>query len=564
MVTRGPGLTGADDRHAIAHESRRAGRRLRQVADGSVHGTGLPSLSALADVFATSPVGTAVLDPNGVVLCVNPALEGLLRQDAAAVTGGPFALQIAVEDRDDVLAKLAQVVMRTAPGMVLRGVRLAAELPGENAVDLYASPVEADGEVGALLVQALDATERRDLELRVRHAHKLQALGQLSGGIAHDFNNLIAAMLGFCELLLGRHQPADPDYADLAEIRTNALRARDLVRQLLAFARKQPLRPARLAVGPAIESLLPMLRGQLGPAIAVETAFDKALPPVWIDPAQFDQVIVNLVINARDAMPRGGRLSLRATALAIDEQTTCRGEDVFPGDYVRICVSDTGCGISREIIDGIFEPFFTTKADHGGTGLGLATVWGIVRQSGGHINVDSAPGAGSTFCVCLPAATAAEHSTQPAADAPAILPSADVVQRSALVAGPSVQPAAARTTTVLLVDDEAAIRSFAARALRARGYAVIEAEDGDAALRALAERPSLDVLVTDWALPDGDARLLIEDALQRFPAVQVVVISAHLERFVATSSDGEPRVWLLPKPFTLAELAAAVKRASGG
>jgi two-component system, cell cycle sensor histidine kinase and response regulator CckA len=535
-------------RHAAPRAKETTGRT------GIVHG-------ALAALFDESPVGIAVLDAGGVVLAANETLAALLGRVRDGLVGRPFAEMIALEDRDDVSAKLALLLMRTTPRVALEGVRLAADGPRERAATLVAAPVIDQGVVAGLLVHAVDGTERRELEARFVHGQRLQALGQLAGGIAHDFNNLIAGMLGFCDLLLSRSTPVHRDYDDLLQIRGGALRARELVRQLLAFARRQPLRPSRVRVDAAIEALLPMLRSLLGPAIAVETMFEATLPRVRIDPGRLDQVIVNLATNARDAMPDGGRLQVSATAVVLHEPAVCRGEPVAAGGYVRIDVADSGCGIPREALDRIFEPFFTTKPAGAGTGLGLATVWGIIRQSGGHLDVDSAAGAGARFSILLPADTAAEDASPLAAHV-----------ADAAAAPPSTEPAGSADAasrvpgdpcgrTVMVVDDEAAIRSFVARALRSRGYAVIEAEDGEQALELLAAEPAIDLLITDLALPGADGQTLVAAALSRFADARAIVISAHLDAADVWAEGREQRVSSLPKPFTLAELTAAVRSA---
>ena len=432
----------------------------------------------IADAFDTlfeeSPFGIARLDSGGGIVRCNRMLARMLGTPASALKGRAFADAFAAEDRDDVRAQLAKLVMRTARRNIIENLRLAANGDGrERAVQLFTTAIERDGEVRGLLAHVLDTTERYHLEMGAAHAQKLQALGQLAGSIAHDFNNLITAMLGSCELLLKEAGPSSPDYEDLAHIRATALRARDLVRQLLTFARKQPLRPIPLRLDRAIENLLPMLRRLLGAGVTIDTRHAARLPLARMDPGRFDQVIVNLAVNARDAMRGAGRLSLRTEAVSFAVPIQGAVGLMPAGNFVQVEVADTGTGIPKEIIDDIFQPFFTTKPASEGTGLGLATVYGIVRQSGGHITVDSALGAGATFRILLPAAEVAAEAV-------------DVVDRTTGPQVPRIQPCRVPDhfgvgTSILLVEDDEAVRKFAARALRGRGWLVSEAADGESA-----------------------------------------------------------------------------------
>lgn len=502
--------------------------------------------SDAALLFDQSPFGIACLDPGGGIRRCNASLCRLFDRGLDALLGRAFADVFAAEDRDDVRVQLAKLVMGTARRVSIESVRLADGRAGERSVGLFVSAVEHGGETAGMLVHVHDVTERRELEVRFAHAQKLQALGQLAGSIAHDFNNLIAGMLGCCELLLSRAGEDDPGVEDLRQMRAGALRARDLVRQLLAFARRQPLRPIPLRLDRAVDQLAPMLRRVLGSAISVEVRCEPGVRPVRMDPGQFDQVIVNLCVNARDAMPGGGLLTLWVGQVTLSEPLRRRGEIVPPGCFVVVEVADRGTGIPREILDDIFQPFFTTKPTGDGTGLGLATVWGIVRQSGGHILVDSELGVGTAFRLFLPAVASAETG---AGDPGAADP---------FGSGPG-EEAVAGGATVLLVDDEEAVRRFAGRALRGRGYRVIEAADGEAALSALSRGNAVDVLLTDLALPDMRGTELIAEARRLRPGMRVVVISAELFD-PQTDDDETTSPTLLPKPFTLAELVACVGR----
>jgi two-component system cell cycle sensor histidine kinase/response regulator CckA len=509
--------------------------------------------AVFATLFEESPMGIVRLDGAGAIVCCNGVMARMLGTSPDALRGRAFADTFAAEDRDDVRAQLAKLVMGATRRTTIENLRLAADnAGGERSVQLFATVIEQDGELRGMLAHVLDKTDRYNLEMGLAHAQKLQALGQLAGSIAHDFNNLITAMLGSCEMLLRDSRPGCAGYDDLADIRSTALRARELVRQLLSFARKQPLRPIPLRLDRAIEDLLPMLRRLLGAGISIETRHDPRLPLARMDPGRFDQVIVNLAVNARDAMRSAGRLTLSTERLSLAAATQLSGHTIPAGSYVQVQVSDTGIGIPKEIIDDIFQPFFTTKPQGEGTGLGLATVYGIVRQSGGCISVDSALGSGATFRILLPAA-------EPAADAvrPPDRPTSAAARR---VRGPrSPDHAQPREARILLVEDDQAVRRFAARALRGHGWSVMEAADGEGAMQALADTAApFDILLSDLTLPDMNGSAVIEQARRSHPQVPIVIISAD-PAAAETTETSDNRLFHLPKPFSLAELVLFVE-----
>ena len=345
-------------------------------------------------------MGVAFLDLEATISDCNPAFAGMVNAAGRGqVMGQPLAERIAREDRLDLANALSRVVMGGAPAAHLE-VRL--NTPRERAASVFISPTGENGDVSGLVLHFIDATDQRSLELQFAQAQKMQAMGQLAGGVAHDFNNLLTAMIGFCDLLLQRHGAGDPSFADIMQIKQNANRAANLVRQLLAFSRRQPLQPRMLDATEALAELLHLLRRLLGEAIELRLFHGRDLGLIRVDPGQFDQVIINLAVNARDAMPGGGTLSIRTGTATFDTPTQCGPEIIPDGDYVMIEVSDTGTGISKEDIGRIFEPFFSTKQGGAGTGLGLSTVYGIVRQTDGFIVVDSALGEGATFTIYLP------------------------------------------------------------------------------------------------------------------------------------------------------------------
>jgi len=380
------------------------------------------------------------------------------------------------------------------------------------------------------------------LEAQLAQTLRLQAVGQLAGGIAHDFNNLLTAMIGFCDLLLLRHRPGDQSFADVMQIRQNANRAASLVRQLLAYSRQQTLQPHVISLAEVLGELAHLLRRLIGANIALKLDHGRDLHPVLVDQGQLEQVVINLAVNARDAMPDGGTLTIRTQNATLTEPIPSAGETVPPGDYVRIDVVDTGTGIPPEIVDRIFEPFFSTKPIGQGTGLGLSTVYGIVRQSGGYIVLDSKPGHGTTFMIYLP--------------------------RHAAGAGAAVrregEEEAARDLTgagtILLVEDEDAVRLFGARALRNKGYKVIEARSGEAALDILAQDgETIDLLITDVVMPEMDGPALVEKVKLDRPDIKVLFISGYAEMGFRQQAKESGALQFLAKPFSLKQLAGKVK-----
>lgn len=531
----------------------------------AIDSTELWSLS----VIQALPIGVARVDLSGLIQHCNEAFARIAGDAGAEDLAGRVLVDLfARGDRDDLNRHLSKLVMGTAKSLRCDGL-VAAHAGtgcGEGAVvplALIGFPLVESGDVTGLGVCVVAETERVVDDETLAQRQKMQAVGQLAGGIAHDFNNLLTAMLGFCDLLLVRHQPGDPSYDEIVQLRDTALRAAGLVRQLLAFSRKQTLRPVRLNVARALATLATLatlVARLLGPAIELRIEPGSDADAVEVDPNQFDQIIVNLAANARDAMPGGGTLLIRTRRTRLTENGACAGEPMPAGDYVCVEVSDTGIGIPREIIGHIFEPFFTTKDVGSGTGLGLATVYGIVRQTGGFILVDSALGEGTTFTVMLPVAAGPApelptgESDPPAGASPPALGDATVDSAAA-----SPGNGTGRAATVLLVDDEDPIRVFAARALRKAGHRVLEAVGGEQALEVLTTHGGpIDLLVTDVLMPDMDGYTLIQLARRDRAALPVIAMSGYQEDAVLGSRCDEGDVSFLSKPFTLAELTGAV------
>jgi len=409
-------------------------------------------------------------------------------------------------------------------------------------VRLSGRPVrDADGDLRHWEMIAEDVTERRILEDQLRQAQKLEGIGQLAGGIAHDFNNLLTAIGGYATLVTESLSEDDANHSRLLEINRAAERATSLTRQLLAFSRKQLLSPRVLCLNDVVEGMEGMLRRLIGENIELRTCLAKDLGHVRADHGQIEQVLLNLAVNARDAMPDGGVLTLETTNATTGLEGACRDPAVPPGPRVRLRVTDTGCGMDDEVRRRVFEPFFTTKDRERGTGLGLSTVYGIVKQSEGHIRCESEPGRGSTFTVCLPRV------------------------EGPLDVAPEEEPAAERTNgrgSILLVEDDEGVRTLASEVLDESGYSVLTASSGPEAVRILGEyRGEIDLLLTDVVLPGMSGPEVAERIRADRPDLRVVFMSGYTGEAIGdqlTSDRGAP---LLEKPFTPSALEQVVRDA---
>lgn len=392
-----------------------------------------------------------------------------------------------------------------------------------------------------LLAVLDDVTELKSLEAQFVQSQKMQALGQLAGGVAHDFNNLLTAISGHADLLLLRHDAGDPDYADLTQIRQNVNRAAGLVGQLLAFSRKQSMLPETLDLRTVLSDLTHLLNRLVGDKVRLNLDHEPTLRCIRADKRQLEQVVMNLVVNARDAMPTGGEIRIETENCRLDAPMSRDRAIIPPGDYVLVRVVDQGTGIPPERLPKIFDPFYTTKKPGEGTGLGLSTVYGIVKQSGAYVFVESEVGRGTIFTLWFPA-----H---------------DRPTTSVKVSAAPPKPSQPLRGTILIVEDEAGVRSFAARALALRGHVVLEADSGEAALTLLAD-PSLrlDLILTDVMLPDADGPTWVRAALEDRPDIRVVFMSGYAEDDFAEQKGLVEGSSFLPKPFSLSELAAVVER----
>ncbi|MDM7459046.1 MAG: ATP-binding protein [Paracoccus sp. (in: a-proteobacteria)] len=397
---------------------------------------------------------------------------------------------------------------------------------------------------GALVAVLTDISPMKTLEAQIVQSQKMQAIGQLAGGVAHDFNNLLTAIRGHCDLLMLRRDKCDPDFADLDQISQNTNRAAALVGQLLAFSRKQTLKLETLDLRDTLADLTHLLNRLVGERVVLTITHDPNLRPIRADKRQLEQVIMNLVVNARDAMPQGGEILVRTENMTLQEALHRDRAALPAGDYVRISVADQGCGIAPDNLAKIFEPFFTTKRTGEGTGLGLSTAYGIIKQTGGYIFCDSVLGQGTQFSIYLPAqAVALDRADAPTVEA-RIAPRLD----------------ASRKRRILLVEDEAPVRAFAARALKLKGHEVLEAESGEAALELLTDSDVMvDLLLTDVVMPGLDGPSWVREARLTRPSVGVIFMSGYTEDIFADGGSPLEKSAFLPKPFSLYELTCLVE-----
>ncbi|MEM9320831.1 MAG: ATP-binding protein [Pseudomonadota bacterium] len=492
-------------------------------------------------LFDALPVAALLVRSDGLVDSHNQAARSLLNinADEASLKIGDLVEgpgRLAREWMKDIIDERAP--NRSEIVRMLRG-------PEEGSVKITVTPLKGPSEP-RLLAVLQDATEVQDLHTQFAQSQKMQAIGELAGGVAHDFNNLLTAITGHCDLLLLRHDQGDQDYADLVQIHQNANRAASLVGQLLAFSRKQTMKPELLDLRDTMADLTHLLNRLVGERVTLELRQDPSLQPIWADRRLLDQVLMNLVVNARDAMPAGGPIRIASRMARLDAGLKRNNANVPPGTYVVIEVTDCGIGIPEDRLGRIFEPFFTTKKVGEGTGLGLSMAYGIMKQSGGYIFCDSSDGEGTTFSLFFPAHDWPSEPTGVVQSTPSVLPVTDTSR--------------ADSGVILLVEDEAPVRAFASRALRLKGYSVLEAENGDEALEVLEDDElEIDVFVTDMIMPGKGGPDWVREALKARPDVGVVFTSGYAEDAYGKFPD-IPQAVFLAKPFSLADLTETVRR----
>jgi two-component system cell cycle sensor histidine kinase/response regulator CckA len=508
-----------------------------------------PQLEALLEQL---PVGLAMTDRDGHFLFANPAFRrvaGVARNRHLP----PFPSDIVVPADK---SALADAVRRYGQGPASSG-DIAVRLKGQpdEPVSLGLAGIRGLGEAAVLLSLA-DTTEETRLKRQVAQATKMQAVGQLAGGVAHDFNNVLTAIIGYCDLMLLRHIPGDSDYDDIQQIKANSNRAASLTRQLLAFSRQQTLQPEIIQVPDVISEVGQMLKRLLGARITLRTHHDRELGPVRADPRQLEQVVMNLAVNARDAIQaRGGEqasgtLSFSTRRVQATDVRRLRDNEIIPaGDYTALIAEDTGGGIPPEDLPKIFEPFFTTKDLGKGTGLGLSTVYGIVKQSGGFIFADNVAGPdgkvkGARFTIYLPV-----HNATP-----------EELAREKQAEEASDWSGGGR---ILLVEDEDTVRAVAERALTRQGYNVVTAADGDEGLEQIRNDGGFDLVVSDVVMPSMDGPAMAREIRKIAPRIPVLFMSGYAEEQLRREIDIEG-MHFIPKPFSVQQIAAKVGQVLGG
>ncbi len=492
-------------------------------------------------LFETNPEPALVYDFETLrILAVNQA--------AIARYGYPEAefLQLTIRDIRPPEAQNRldeELVHRPEEGVVRTGVRHRTRDGRPFEVDLIARPLEFAGRKAGLVL-ARDVTAQRQLEEQLRQSQKMEAVGQLAGGIAHDFNNLLTAILGSTQLLLNAIPPGDACREDVEEIRNAGVRAAELTRQLLAFSRRQVLAPKVLELNTVVANMDKMLRRLIGEDVDLATSLGPHAGAVHADPGQLEQVLLNLVVNARDAMPSGGRVTIETTRVTLHDELVERRHRLPAGDYACLVVTDSGAGMDEATQAHLFEPFFTTKEVGKGTGLGLATVYGIVKQSGGYIWVYSEPGRGTIVKVYLPRVPGAAEPAAPPPEQPALRGGRE---------------------TVLLVEDAPPVRTLARRSLEARGYAVLEAPDGPSAVSLCAAHAgTIDLLVTDVVMPGMSGRELAERLAPLRPEMKVLYTSGYTDDAMVRQGVLNAGVAFLQKPFVPDTLARKVREVLDG
>jgi PAS domain S-box-containing protein len=522
LVRLGPAVLEALQRARQRQALRDQERLLRQIIDAN------PSL-----IFVKDWDGRFLLVNQAVAEIYGTTVDGLIgKTDADFNSRTDEVAHFLRNDREVMSSARAKLIAEepvtnpdTKETRWFQTIKVPLRLPGEDAPKL--------------LGVATEITERKRLEQQLLQSQKMEAVGQLAGGVAHDFNNILTAIVGYTDLLSADFAPNDRHLEDLEEIRKAARRAAALTRQLLAFSRKQVLEPRVIDMNAVVQNMDKMLRSLISENIDLKTAFASGLSATRADPNQLEQVIMNLAINARDAMPDGGTLTIETGNAQLDETYAARHVAVSPGEYVMLAVSDTGHGMDEATKARIFEPFFTTKPVGRGTGLGLSTVYGIVKQSGGNIWLYSEPGKGTTFKIYLPAVDAvAEDLTKPAA-------------ATAHSGG---------AETILVVEDDEQVRRLVHRGLAHRGYTILEADRGTTAVdMARRHKGTIDLLLTDVVMPDMNGSKLAETLRRDRPGLPVLFMSGYPDGAIAHHGILDAGVAYLPKPFTTDAVARRVR-----
>jgi two-component system, cell cycle sensor histidine kinase and response regulator CckA len=533
-------IAGADDFISKRFDGTELRARVRTITRLNRYRRLVRERAKLERLLEVIPSGLLLVDTEGTISLVNPpTLHMLGASQRDVMLGKSLLLWIEQEHRASCVAELSRAVADASYSAQFETVCLRMDgtpFPAEVDIGHF---VWDDQPLAYIVIR--DITHRRRLESQLLQAQKMESVGRLAGGIAHDFNNLLTAIMGYAELSLDTLPPDAREREDQQEISKAAQSAAALTRQLLAFARRQTIEPRVFNPNDLLHDIDRLLRRLIGENIELVTQPTANLGLVRADPGQIEQVLVNLAVNARDAMPEGGKLTIETANIMLDQEYAYTHVGVLPGRYVMMIVSDTGVGMEEAIRSHIFEPFFTTKEPGRGTGLGLATCYGIIRQHGGTIEVYSEPHQGTAFKIYLPYVEGQAETLPAAETADTLVPSG--------------------TETVLLVEDEAGVRSLVSRVLGDLGYRVLEATDGEEALE-IAQLPGqgpIDMLLTDVVLPKLGGRSLAAHLAVLYPGIKVLFTSGYAERSIVHHGRLEEGVAFLPKPFSAAVLARKVR-----
>lgn len=546
------------------------------------------AVSEISSIFDLSPFGMMLLDLDLVIKRTNQRFVDILGVPSSSQLINNYLTNYLDEDS---IAKIKkQLKTFTAENETLQPAYFDLNIKKKNKnkilrlyiCPLFSSTIPLKENITGIVLFCLDTTEQKNLETQFAQAQKMQAMGQLAGGIAHDFNNILTAMIGFCDLLLQKHNVKDSSYADITQIRQNAICAAELVRQLLQFSRKQPLQPKLNDITDILVTFTPLLKRTVGEQIELKFKHGENLDYIKVDSVQFLQVVLNLCVNAKDAMNKKGTLTISTQKETLLEPYHFGAEVIESGPFIRMDITDTGCGIPLENMSRIFEPFFSTKQNvvGSGTGLGLATVYGIVRQMEGFIKVKSTVDVGTTFSIYLPAYPAPTDATQTeelslrrtlhdkrgrVVLTPEVLksPQKDADKMVLGLAFSNAEklnkmPENIENTRILFVDDENSVRTFALRALRKKGYDVVGADSAENALEILETDKNFQLMITDMVMPGQNGIELSKQVLYLIPDIKIILASGYSEDILKGEFDDVENLSFIPKPFSLDDLTQKV------
>lgn len=507
----------------------------------------------LLTFFDASPIPNILIDFQGKVVRSNNSFIEMIGNKKYKQPGWAFS-EIVDESKEELVRKAISDVSNDK--QIIEPVEI--KIIGEKKIVsfLFITRLLHHNLKEALLIHLIDITEHKNLEMNFAHSQKMQALGQLAGGVAHDFNNLLTAMLGFSDLLLIRHPAGDPSFSDIMQIKQNVNRATGLVRQLLAFSKKQVLNIQLTDANEILAELSNLIVRLIGENIKLDITYDRDLKAVRVDQGQLEQVIINLAVNARDSMSSGGNLIIASKNIVIDNNnkfyqklvTPFVKENIENGEYVLITVEDNGCGIPKKLINQIFEPFFSTKDISAGTGLGLSTVYGIIKQTGGYLFLETKENVGTQFYILL---KAHEYENQELVETQNNKDAYNVSSNFVDLSGNSV---------VLIVEDEAPVREVSSYALKNRGYNVLEAENGAEAVKIIKEQEGkIDLVISDIIMPGINGPDMIKEVHGLYAEIRVIFISGYTEHALMEGVVNNQKIHFMAKPFSLKQLATKVK-----